>query len=165
MVEITAARSPKSRPAGWHPLMLCLTEKGRKVLGCDGAQSTRHGGIEHQYWKEKVAAKLRECGYSVQEEYPIGNGKTIDLVASKDGKRIAVEIETGKSDALANIRKCLDAGFGEIMSVATTAQLKKVVDGKFLRSHKNTTGTVSILTVRDVLRERTVGLQLSRTGK
>lgn len=36
--------------------------------------------------KEKVAAKFRESGYTVQEEYPIGNGKTVDLVACKNGK-------------------------------------------------------------------------------
>ena len=56
------------------------------MLGYDRVLSTRHGGMEHQYWKEKVAAKLREWGYTVQDEYPIGEGKTVDLVASKKGK-------------------------------------------------------------------------------
>ena len=103
---------------------LSLTKKGREVLGYDTPRSTRHGGIEHQYWKEKVAAKLTECGYSVQEECQIGEGKTVDLVARKNGKRIAVEIETGKSDAVANVRKCLQEGFDVVLSVATSPRLK-----------------------------------------
>jgi hypothetical protein len=90
-------------------------------------RSTRLGGAEHQYWKEKVAAKFRECGYAVQKEYPIGEGKTVDLVARKDGKTIAIEIETGKSDAVANIRKCLGAGFSNVLSVAATAQVKDAI--------------------------------------
>ena len=110
--------------------ILCLTRKGREVLGYDSAPSTRHGGIEHQYWKEKVATHLRGLGYTIQEECPIGEGKTVDLVARSDGKRIAVEIETGKSDAVANIRKCLQAGFDSILSVATTPRLKNALEAQ-----------------------------------
>jgi len=130
--------------------ILSLTEKGRKVLGYDVAQSTRHGGIEHQYWKEKVAAKLRERGYTVQEEYPIGNGKTVDLVARKDGKTIAIEIETGKSNALANIRKCLDAGFETVLSVATSARVKKVIKQQ-VRGLENKGNVVRALTACDLV--------------
>lgn len=80
-----------------------------------GVASRAHGGIIHLYWKEKVAAKLRDSGYAVQEEYSIGNGKTIDLIAGKNGRRIAMEIETGASDALANTRECLDAGSNAVI--------------------------------------------------
>jgi len=80
--------------------------------------------MEHQYWKEKVSATLRERGYTVEQEYPIGDGKTVDLVARKNGKTIAIEVETGKSDALANIRKCVDVGFDKVITVATNTQVK-----------------------------------------
>ncbi len=49
----------------------------------------------------------------------MGDGKAVDLVASKDGKRIAIEIETGKSDVDRNVRKCKQAGFRKIISVHT----------------------------------------------
>ena len=39
-----------------------------------------------------MAAKLRELGWEVQEEY-----KGCDIRADKDGKAIAVEIETGRT--------------------------------------------------------------------
>lgn len=106
---------------------LCLTGKGRGVLGYEAGPATRHGGGEHQYWRKKIAAKLRDLGYSVQEEYPIGEGKTVDIVAQKNGKTIAIEIETGKSDAAANVRKCLEKGFDSVWSVATTSRAKEAV--------------------------------------
>jgi len=131
--------------------ILCLREKGRKALGYDGAQSTRHGGIEHQYWKEKVAAKLRDRGYTVRQEYPIGEGKTIDLVARKSGKTIAIEIETGKSDAVANIQKCIDAGFEVVFSVVTSAQMKNVIEVRCqaLRDGRHTVKIASARTLLD----------------
>lgn len=78
----------------------------------------REGGVEHEYWKERAAARLLAMGYTVEREKPIGGGKTVDLVAEKAGGRIAVEIETGNSDAWGNIRKDLDAGFDRVVSVA-----------------------------------------------
>ena len=64
-------------------------------------------------------------GYQVLEEMPIGGGKTIDLVAARNGKRIAVEIETGKSDASANVRKCKKAGFTDVAVVAVSNSVKE----------------------------------------
>jgi len=51
----------------------------------------------------------------------------VDIVAKKDGKRIAVEIETGKSDAVYNIRKDLEAGFDEVIIMATNSKVKEQV--------------------------------------
>jgi len=72
-------------------------------------------------WKKRLAEYLRASGYAVTEEYPVGGGRTIDLVAERDGKRIAFEIETGKSDAAGNVQKCLDAGMDRVIVVAVTA--------------------------------------------
>ena len=61
-----------------------------------------------------MAEKLRIRRYTVHEEFPIGGGKTIDLVAEKGGNRIAIEIETGKSDVESKIQKCFANGFKDI---------------------------------------------------
>jgi hypothetical protein len=45
--------------------------------------------------------------------------ETIDLVAARDGKQIVFEIETGKSDVEANVRKCREAGFDRVALVKT----------------------------------------------
>ena len=96
--------------------MLELTRKGRNVLGMSSGESDRHGGAEHRYWCKVLADRLRAQRYAVTEEAPIGGGKTIDLLAERGGKRIAFEIETGKSDAAAEVpggangqrRRCSD---------------------------------------------------------
>lgn len=47
----------------------------------------------------------------LREEMPIGGRKTVDVAAAtKDGKRVAIEIETAKSDVEGNVRKCKEAG-------------------------------------------------------
>ena len=98
--------------------------KGEKKLGVSTDKSDRHGGLEHRYWCNNLAGHLRNHGHKVAEEFPVGGGKTIDLVATRDGKRIAFEIETGKSDAAANVRKCLAAGIDKVVVVATTPTVR-----------------------------------------
>lgn len=100
--------------------VLFLTEKGKKALGINDGESNRQGGPEHRYWVLAVADHLQSKGYKVAKEVPTGGGKTIDIVATRAGKQIAFEIETGKSDAISNVRKCLDAGMDKIVVVTTS---------------------------------------------
>ncbi len=58
-------------------------------------------------------------GYMVEKEVPIGEKKAVDLVARKGNDRIAIEIETGKSDFEENIRKAKEAEFENIVVVNT----------------------------------------------
>lgn len=111
-----------------------FTDEGKgklKEIGYDVSGSLRHGGVEHLYWVHQAKKKLENAGHKVHEEYPIGNGETVDLAIITKSKKIAVEIETGKSDAIHNIRKCLDAGF-EVVSLA--------VNEKVLESIKTSLG-------------------------
>ena len=48
-----------------------------------------------------------------------GNG-TIDLLVTRPGERLAVEIETGKSDIKENIEKLRHADFDRIVLIATS---------------------------------------------
>ncbi|MBD3183484.1 hypothetical protein GF312_14410 [Candidatus Poribacteria bacterium] len=111
LIKEVSIKTPKSRIK-----LLELTEKGMQKYGI--SKSWRHGGVEHQYWVANVKKKLVKAGYHPKEEYSIGNGETVDLAIIGKNKKIAVEIETGKSHAIRNIRKCLDTGF-EIISLAT----------------------------------------------
>jgi hypothetical protein len=108
--------------------ILELTEKGKKVLGINQGKSDRHGGPEHRYWVRIVAEYLKTQGYEISEEVPVGGGKTIDVVAIRSGKRIAFEIETGKSDVITNIQKSLDAGMDMVIVVATSMNTKDKLD-------------------------------------
>ena len=100
--------------------ILSLTDKGKAILGITEPDADRLGGPEHRYWTKRLAAHLRGNDYDVVEEYPVGGGKTIDLVATKEGRRIAFEVETGKSDAAANVAKCLAVGIQQVVVVPTS---------------------------------------------
>jgi len=68
-----------------------------------------------------IYAKVnRKQGFAVTEEAPVGNGKTIDVLAVKNGRKTAFEIETGKSDIKANLGKVKSTGFDRIVFVATS---------------------------------------------
>lgn len=92
-----------------------LTDKGHKAICKQNKKGNRPGGLEHEYWKHRVAEHYKSKGYKVKKEYPIGEGKTVDVAAVKNGEKIAIEVETGKSDAEGNIRKCLDYGFEKVV--------------------------------------------------
>jgi len=102
--------------------LLKLSETGRALLSSWGVTVKalpKNASLEHEYWKHRVAEDYRRRGYVVNEEVAIGGGRSVDLVATKDGKRIAIEVETGKSDVEANVRKCKEAGFEKVAVVKT----------------------------------------------
>lgn len=86
-----------------------VTGFGKEVLKGEGVKvngSWRRGGVLHQYWCKAVKKEYEEKGYKVFEEYRIGGGKAVDLMAVKGEERVAIEIETGKSNWRENVRKC-----------------------------------------------------------
>lgn len=85
--------------------------------------------------------------YIVPWEVPFGNGRTIDIVATRNGKRIAFEIETGKSDAVVNVRKCLGARLDEVVVVATSTRVRNKLKD-ILTKHK----TVELVSIAELLR-------------
>ena len=106
---------------------MTLEETGREVLGISSRASDRHGGPEHRYWVHRIADHLRAQGYNISIEHPIGNGKTVDILATRHGRKIAFEIETGKSDAAANARKCLEGGIDKVVVVATSNRVREAL--------------------------------------
>ena len=62
---------------------------------------------------------LRNLGYQVEVEKPVGAGRTIDLVVSNDGEEIAIELETADSDFKENVERCIEAGFRAIVVLVT----------------------------------------------
>jgi len=109
-------------------VMLKLTKQGTVFISKKeekGESENRHGGTAHEYWKNRYAEYYRNKGYKVIIEEPIGGGKTVDLVARKGKERIAIEIETGRSDTAANVGKCLEASFNKVIVIATTETAEK----------------------------------------
>ena len=102
---------------GWITLF-DLTPKGKAVLrdlGYDIKNASET--IVHRFWKHKIAQYYQDKGLEVQVE-PYINGRP-DIVVINNDKKTAVEIETGKSDVVHNVKKALKAGFDEVICVAT----------------------------------------------
>lgn len=124
---------------GWITLFE-LTQKGRLVLRDLGyeVKNTREG-IAHKFWKHKVAEYYKRKGLKVFVEEYFVNGRP-DIIVFNNGKKVALEIETGKSNIIYNIEKCLKAGFDEVVCVATSKrvegkireelELKKIIDDR-----------------------------------
>lgn len=100
-----------------------LTDHGRSVAegqGIDPGPPPR-AGLEHRYWVSRLAEYFERLGYEVTIEEHIPGDGYVDLAASRPGERVAIEVETGKSDIAANLAKLRTAGFDRIVLVATSA--------------------------------------------
>ncbi len=118
-------------------VLLELTKYGRfslKSWDIDTNTNQRTGGAVHEYWKEVVARYFESKGLKVIREMPVNGGKTVDLCVLNNGKKIAIEIETGHSDALWNIRKDLAAGFNQVVSVGVDEGVVEKLRAKVIAS-------------------------------
>ena len=103
--------------SGWITLFE-LTRKGKMVLGDLGYEFKNESeGVVHKFWKHKVSEYYKKMGLDVRVEEYYVNGRP-DIIISKDDKKIAIEIETGKSNYVGNIKRALEAGFDEVLCVA-----------------------------------------------
>ncbi|MDQ6891096.1 MAG: DUF87 domain-containing protein [Acidobacteriota bacterium] len=104
--------------------ILWLTPKAHKFLEEHGIAfpHERHGGATHEYWRQTVRSRLERLGFEVAAEISVGGGRTVDLAATRPGKTVYVEIETGRSDIPKNIDKCRDLN-AEVVFFFTTKAL------------------------------------------
>ena len=101
-------------------VLLEITPQAGRYLtgrGVDRNGERSNEGLEHRFWKHKLAQLFENEGYTVQIEEPV-NGFT-DLIIGKDGQRVPIEVETGKSDWKHNVEKNLKKGFSTVVVVAT----------------------------------------------
>jgi len=64
--------------------------------------------------------QYENAGYDVALEQPIEGDGVVDIVAERAGERVAIEIETGKSDIKMNIEKTRLSGFDRVILLATS---------------------------------------------
>jgi hypothetical protein len=109
-------------------VLLKLTKEGEKIakkLGHNIEKLNGKAGLEHEYFRYKVAEYYKKLGYAVTMEKQV-NGEA-DIEAKKGSLKIAIEIETGKSSITDNIKKNIKAGYENIMLVGTNdLAIKKI---------------------------------------
>ena len=112
-------------------------------MGLDGKNPQR-GSLVHEYWKRFYAERFREQGYKVYLEASRKSGN-VDVLALKDGKSIAIEIETGKSDFVRNVKQDLLSGFGKVMVVAIDKKALGKVERELAKAGLIIEGKVEIV--------------------
>jgi DNA helicase HerA-like ATPase len=121
-------------------LLVELTWTGKNILkGIDAnrTQRNRTGGAIHEFWKNIISSYYQSKGYMVFEEKPLSNGKTVDIVVENQDKKIAIEVETGNSDTISNLKKVIEAGFDDILIIAVNEDVLTKI--KHLASRANLT--------------------------
>ena len=99
-----------------------LTDLGRTVCssaGIDPGPRARES-LEHSFWVNRAARYFEKKSYDIACEHPVKGNGAIDILAQRPGERIAVEVETGKSNVKENLLKIKDAGFDRVILVATS---------------------------------------------
>ena len=126
-------------------LVLRVTTTGRESLGLpDGNHDTRRESVAHAYWKHFYAQRYRQRGYSVQIEAPRIGGQ-VDVCAENAAERVAIEIETGKSDVAGNVRNGLRSGFARVLVVATDEAALPRIERQLAKDGLLIAGRVEIL--------------------
>jgi hypothetical protein len=99
-----------------------LTDTGRTACGhldIDPGPPPR-ASLEHSYWADRLSEHFENQGYHVSREHAIPGDGVVDLVAENDRERVAIEVETGKSDIAQNVRKLAGAPFDRVVILATS---------------------------------------------
>jgi hypothetical protein len=101
-----------------------LTDHGRETcskIGIDPGPKPRKS-LEHMFWVERTARHFEKQGYEVQREHSVKGNGAVDILATRPGEQVAVEIETGKSNTRENLDEIADADFDRIVLVATSSE-------------------------------------------
>ena len=99
-----------------------LTKTGRELcttLQIDPGPYLRES-LEHRYWVKKAADYYKGKGYEITFEHPVKDNGMIDILAQRVGERIAIEVETGKSSTLTNLKNAKKAKVDKLVFVATS---------------------------------------------
>ncbi len=105
-----------------------LSSAGRvlcSALGIDPGPQPRES-LEHMYWVDRAARHFEQEGYEIRREHPVKGNGAVDILAQRPGEKVAVEIETGKSDTKENLTKIAHAGFDRVVLVATSPAASEV---------------------------------------
>lgn len=106
-----------------------LTPEGRRRCqeqGLGPLPSPTEGGILHRFLIHRAAEKLEREDWTVEREAMVNDHLTLDILARNKDQRLAVLVETGKSDVKENLKKTLAAGFADIWLVSDNPLVQRV---------------------------------------
>ncbi len=129
-----------------------LTEFGRLICNAAGIDPgpLRRPSLEHQYWIQQTSRHFQNKGFDTTIEYQVKNNGAVDILAERNQDRVAVEIETGKSNITQNIRKIQHADFNQIILIATNPDSITACKKAMEQAEPQTKIPVTLLTWLDI---------------
>jgi len=124
-------------------VILRVTPKANQALGGE-TKGRSPESVAHEYWKNFYAQRFAADGYHIEVEAALGNGRA-DVLAVKGAERVAVEVETGKSDVVANVRRALQAKVDRVLVVATNDEAFQRVERELASTGLLLPGRVAVL--------------------
>ena len=127
LIENDLVRPNRVKTNRTYRVVLQLTDGARLLLtpqdGLDPQAS-----FAHEYWKRRLAHHFEHRGYTVTLEAPRQNGGgNMDISARRAAENVAIEIETGKSNVVSNVKRDLLNGMQKVLVVATDEEaLEKI---------------------------------------
>jgi hypothetical protein len=99
-----------------------LTDNGRTVCKHEhiDIKPVCRESLEHRFWVRKIRDYYESKGSDVVLEHPVKGNGAIDLLAKRPGEKIAVEVETGKSNIKTNIENLRKTLFDKKVVFATS---------------------------------------------
>ncbi len=125
------------------------TEKAERILSQMGVklEKGKKESLEHEYWKHQVKTVLEKKGFKVSEEKDF-----VDLVAAKGEEKIALEIETGKSDPVKNLSRDIMGDYTKIIIVALSEPVKLSIEKGLQKSGLLADRRVTLCLIKDIER-------------
>lgn len=114
--------------------LLRLSDAGTRLLGVRTKRPRE--SLTHAYWKRWAAREWQRRDYKtiIEAPRPSRVGGTVDVLAMNAQEMVAIEIETGKSRVVENVRSDLRAGYDRIVVVATDDSARKTIERNMVRA-------------------------------
>lgn len=106
--------------------------------------------LEHKFWINRTAKYFEKKGYKVKREHPVKGNGAIDILATRPGEQVAVEIETGKSNIKENLHKIKDVGFDRVVLVATSPAAVSACEKAVDSTERGQSPAVELITWLDI---------------
>jgi len=128
-----------------------LTRSAEKLLAVKSSFNST-GSFEHEFWKHKIACHLKNKGFKVIPEYSLPDGGKTDILAIKNSKTLAIEIETGKSEVAFNIIKNLNAGFDKVFSLGISEEVITRIKEQLSKTNPELIDKCSLISIKEFLK-------------
>ncbi len=128
LIENDLVSSAHVKVGRTYRVLLRPTDAAKRLLLDQNGIDPR-ASMVHEYWKQLLADRFSGLGYQVAlESRRIRSNGMIDVLATKASERVAIEVETGKSDVVSNVKRDLLEGVQHVLVVATDEGAREKVE-------------------------------------